>query len=52
MALNVKERSGFRYVDEGSGEVLMLLNGLFGVVAGAVVLVLIAGVRRLRGKAH
>lgn len=33
MALNVKESDGFRYVDEGSGEVLMMLHGLFGALS-------------------
>ncbi|HMJ69323.1 MAG TPA: alpha/beta hydrolase [Cyclobacteriaceae bacterium] len=33
MVLNVKERDGFRFVDEGSGEVLMLLHGLFGALS-------------------
>jgi pimeloyl-ACP methyl ester carboxylesterase len=31
--LNVKESAGFRYVDEGNGEVLMLLHGLFGALS-------------------
>jgi len=33
MALNVKESGGFRFVDEGSGEVLMMLHGLFGALS-------------------
>lgn len=33
MALNVKESGGFRYVDEGNGEVLMMLHGLFGALS-------------------
>lgn len=33
MALNVKERDEFRYVDEGEGQVLMLLHGLFGALS-------------------
>lgn len=33
MALNVKEQSGFKYVDEGTGQVLMLLHGLFGALS-------------------
>jgi len=33
MALNVKEENGFKYVDEGSGKVLMLLHGLFGALS-------------------
>lgn len=33
MALNVKEEGGFKFVDEGSGQVLMLLHGLFGALS-------------------
>lgn len=33
MALNVKEHNEFRYVDEGKGQVLMLLHGLFGALS-------------------
>ncbi|CAN5181239.1 alpha/beta hydrolase [soil metagenome] len=33
MALNVKEEGGFKYVDEGQGQVLMLLHGLFGALS-------------------
>jgi pimeloyl-ACP methyl ester carboxylesterase len=33
MGLNVKEQDGFRYVDEGQGQVLMLLHGLFGALS-------------------
>jgi len=33
MALNVKEQSGFKFVDEGQGPVLMLLHGLFGALS-------------------
>jgi len=33
MALNVKEEGGFKYVDEGAGQVLMLLHGLFGALS-------------------
>jgi pimeloyl-ACP methyl ester carboxylesterase len=33
MALNVKEEKGFKYVDEGTGPVLMLLHGLFGALS-------------------
>ncbi|MFZ6001277.1 MAG: alpha/beta fold hydrolase [Bacteroidota bacterium] len=33
MGLNVKEQGGFRYVDEGQGQVLMLLHGLFGALS-------------------
>lgn len=33
MALQIKEESGFRYVDEGKGQVLMLLHGLFGALS-------------------
>jgi pimeloyl-ACP methyl ester carboxylesterase len=33
MPLNVKELKGYRYVDEGQGQVLMLLHGLFGALS-------------------
>jgi len=33
MALVVKEKSGFKYVDEGQGPILMLLHGLFGALS-------------------
>jgi pimeloyl-ACP methyl ester carboxylesterase len=33
MSLQIKEESGFRYVDEGSGQVIMLLHGLFGALS-------------------
>lgn len=33
MALVVKEKDGFKYVDEGKGQVLMLLHGLFGALS-------------------
>jgi pimeloyl-ACP methyl ester carboxylesterase len=33
MALVVKEESGFKYVDEGQGNVLLLLHGLFGALS-------------------
>lgn len=33
MALNVKEENGFKYVEEGKGQVLMLLHGLFGALS-------------------
>ncbi|MCI0751167.1 MAG: alpha/beta hydrolase [Flammeovirgaceae bacterium] len=33
MALRVQEERGFRFVDEGSGQVLMLLHGLFGALS-------------------
>lgn len=33
MALVVKEKSGFKYVDEGQGQALMLLHGLFGALS-------------------
>jgi pimeloyl-ACP methyl ester carboxylesterase len=33
MALTVKEDSGFKYVDEGAGETLLLLHGLFGALS-------------------
>jgi pimeloyl-ACP methyl ester carboxylesterase len=33
MALNVKEANGFKYVDEGQGQVMILLHGLFGALS-------------------
>ena len=33
MALHVKEEGGFKFVDEGTGQVLMLLHGLFGALS-------------------
>ena len=33
MPLNVRELKGYRYVDEGKGQVLMLLHGLFGALS-------------------
>ncbi len=33
MALTVKEEKGFRYVDEGTGNTLLLLHGLFGALS-------------------
>jgi pimeloyl-ACP methyl ester carboxylesterase len=33
MPLVVKEKKGFHYVDEGQGQVLMLLHGLFGALS-------------------
>jgi pimeloyl-ACP methyl ester carboxylesterase len=33
MPLHVKEKNGFSYVDEGQGQVLMLLHGLFGALS-------------------
>ncbi|MBS1543314.1 MAG: alpha/beta hydrolase [Bacteroidetes bacterium] len=33
MTLSVKEKGGFKFVDEGSGQVLMLLHGLFGALS-------------------
>lgn len=33
MALQVKEQGEFKYVDEGKGQVLMLLHGLFGALS-------------------
>jgi pimeloyl-ACP methyl ester carboxylesterase len=33
MALEVKEENGFKFVDEGQGQVLMLLHGLFGALS-------------------
>lgn len=33
MALQIKEADGFNYIDEGKGEVLLLLHGLFGALS-------------------
>ena len=33
MSLRVREKEGFKYVDEGEGQVLMLLHGLFGALS-------------------
>jgi len=33
MSLRVKEEKEFKYVDEGQGQVLMLLHGLFGALS-------------------
>ena len=33
MNYQIKEQAGFRYVDEGEGEVLLLLHGLFGALS-------------------
>ena len=33
MSLQVKEAGGFKYIDEGKGEVLLLLHGLFGALS-------------------
>ncbi|MBS1491536.1 MAG: alpha/beta hydrolase [Bacteroidetes bacterium] len=33
MSLVIKEKAGFKYVDEGQGQVLMLLHGLFGALS-------------------
>ncbi len=33
VALNIIEKDGFKYIDEGEGEVLMLLHGLFGALS-------------------
>ncbi|KAA9331534.1 alpha/beta fold hydrolase [Hymenobacter busanensis] len=33
MELQIKQQGGFQYVDEGSGEVLLLLHGLFGALS-------------------
>jgi pimeloyl-ACP methyl ester carboxylesterase len=33
MTLKIKEENGFRFVDEGQGEVLILLHGLFGALS-------------------
>jgi len=33
MPLNIKQKNGFSYLDEGNGQVLMLLHGLFGALS-------------------
>jgi pimeloyl-ACP methyl ester carboxylesterase len=33
MAIKIKEENGFRFVDEGEGQVLFLLHGLFGALS-------------------
>ena len=33
MGIKVKEENGFRFVDEGQGQVLVLLHGLFGALS-------------------
>ncbi|GAB4022794.1 alpha/beta fold hydrolase [Spirosoma koreense] len=33
MSYTIREEAGFRYVDEGQGEVLLLLHGLFGALS-------------------
>lgn len=33
MALTVKEEAGFKFIDEGKGEVVLLLHGLFGALS-------------------
>lgn len=33
MAFNVKQEGGFNFIDEGKGEVLLLLHGLFGALS-------------------
>ena len=33
VALNIKEKDGFKFIDEGEGEALMLLHGLFGALS-------------------
>lgn len=33
MALQVKDQGGYKYVDEGQGQVLLLLHGLFGALS-------------------
>jgi pimeloyl-ACP methyl ester carboxylesterase len=33
MTLKIKEENGFRFVDEGGGDVLFLLHGLFGALS-------------------
>ncbi|MEM1136806.1 MAG: alpha/beta hydrolase [Bacteroidota bacterium] len=33
MELHIREENGFKYIDEGNGEVLLLLHGLFGALS-------------------
>ena len=33
MSLNIKEENGFKYIEEGEGDVLLLLHGLFGALS-------------------
>ena len=33
MSLKIKEEGGFQYIDEGKGEILLLLHGLFGALS-------------------
>lgn len=33
MAFNIKQEGGFKFIDEGKGEVLLLLHGLFGALS-------------------
>lgn len=33
MSLTIREKHGFKYIDEGKGEVLVLLHGLFGALS-------------------
>lgn len=33
MEFNIREENGFRYIDEGEGEVMLLLHGLFGALS-------------------
>jgi len=33
MGLNIKEENGFKYIEEGEGDVLLLLHGLFGALS-------------------
>ncbi|MCS6822638.1 MAG: alpha/beta hydrolase [Microscillaceae bacterium] len=33
MSLNVREENNYKYIDEGEGEVIMLLHGLFGALS-------------------
>ena len=33
MALTIKEGNGFKFIDEGQGEVVLLLHGLFGALS-------------------
>ena len=33
MDLNIKEENGYKYIDEGEGEIFLLLHGLFGALS-------------------
>ena len=33
MVFSIKQEGGFKYIDEGKGEVLLLLHGLFGALS-------------------